>query len=789
MDFLYTDGVALKTPNLFPETVILVGNKTLVCHDPHKISSNGFWAKQNPLHYCSPLLLIQLSLVSLTSMLIDFLIRPLGHEAVVGAALFPPRGRIIFETFATFGIMFFLFTIGVRMDIKMMIRPGWKPVTLGASCVLCTLGFALLISYLLSQVVTLDPDVASSLPIIAASQSVLSFQNVSSVLSELKLLQSDLGRLAISSAMFADLISMCVMASLCAIMQTDIKNPVISLAQLFVFVTFVLVALYVVRPIIARSVKRLPEGKPVPESHVMAVFIIVLLAGLVSESIGQHFVFGPLVMGLVMPEGPPLGSAMTAKLDIPIGKILYPSFLTASGLKLNVFSIHFNSLWVVGVIVFVSCSVKLLSVMLLAFYMEMSIRESFVLGLMMNCKGISELVLFNLLLDVKAMKVEAFALSMVSVLVVTATVSSLIKLLYDPSKRNIPVRRRTIQHSKRDAELRVLVCVHNQEDVPEMLNLLEASNATEESHIAVIAVLLVELVGRANPMLIAHQSHRMLQPSSSRSGRIINALRQYELCNETCVNIHSFSSISHFDTMHEDICRVALDQNTTIIILPFHKRWEIDGSVGDVNRGIQSMNSKVADNAPCSVAILVDRGILRGTTSFLNNQSGYHVGVIFIGGVDDTEALAYASRMGRHPFVCLTIFRFLLFGSDNTRERKMDNNLMDDIRQANIGNELFVYQEEIVKDGVGLAASIKGLGSKFDLILVGRNHQDSPLLVGLGAWIECPELGVIGDMLAESDPERTSSILVVQQQRLKGKFMNRITKPVVLDHQDTFSPS
>ncbi|XP_071934427.1 cation/H(+) antiporter 15-like isoform X2 [Coffea arabica] len=529
--------------------------------------------------------------------------------------------------------MFFLFSVAVKMDPKMMIRPGWKPAILGLSAVFTTLVFSLLLAFALKRYASLDPSVAKPLPVIAAAQCLLSFQNVASVLTELKMIQTDLGRLAVSSAMFCDLI------------------------------------------------------------------------------------------------------------------------------------------------------VKVGAVMLPACYMDLKIQESFVLGLMMNVRGLSELVLYNLFLDVEVLKPEAFALCVVSVILVTAITTLLIKLLYDPSSRLTPVRRRTIQYCKRGTELRILVCIHNQENVPAMVNLLEASNATEESPVTVIAVLLIELVGRANPMLIAHQSHRLLQPSSSRSGRIINALRQYELCNEACVTFQSFSSISQFDTMHEDVCRVALDQNTNIIILPFHKQWEIDGSIGSVNRAIQNMNAQVIEKSPCSVAVLVDRTTLRGSRTILNGQSSYHVAVIFIGGADDAESLSYAARMVMHPHVSLTVFRFLLLGSDNMRERKIDNNLIDEIRHVNIGNERFAYQEEIVRDSVGLAASATRLGGSFDLILVGRNHQESPLLEGLGAWIGCPELGVIGDMLAEPDFERTASILVVQQQRLKGKVMKRISKPVVIDQE------
>ncbi|CAI9090606.1 OLC1v1025417C1 [Oldenlandia corymbosa var. corymbosa] len=783
---------------LFPESIIVIGNKTLVCHNPQKISSYGFMTQQNPMHYATPLLLIQLSLVSIISMLIDFLLRPLGqcsmvsqifggimfgpsglgHDMLIGPVLFPPRGRNIFETFATFGIMFFFFTVGVKMDPRMMIRPGRKSAVIGLSALFTTMAFAHFLTYVLHYFVTLSPEMAKYLFIIATAQSITSFQNVSGVLGELKMLQSDLGRLAVSTAMFCDLIFLT--GTGCAVLQTASHDMAISVVAAMVFALFILVAVFIIRPLILRSARRIPEGKPVPESCISAIFTTVLVVGFVSEMIGQNFVFGPMILGLVVPEGPPIGAAITDKLDIPVGKVLYPSFLTASGLKTDMFAIQFESFCTIGLVVLLSCTVKISAIMLPAIYMGMTTRESLVLGMMLTSKGIADLVLYNLLLDSQVLNGEAFALCVMSVLVVTAILTPLIKLLYDPTQHGVALARRTIQHSKTDAEMRMLVCIHDQENVPEFLNLLVASNATDETPIAVIALLLIELVGRANPMLIAHQPHRMLQPNSSRSGRVINALRQYELHNETCVTMQSYSSLSPFDTMHEDIFRVAIDKNTVVIILPFHKRWEIDGSIGSVNRAIQGMNSKVMENAPCSVAILVDRGLLRASASMLNSQTKYHVGLVFIGGVDDAEALSYAARMARRPNISLTIYHFLLFGSQNTRERKLDNNLMEEVRHGNVGNERFVYQEEIIKDCVGLAASIRSLGSyKYDLILVGKSHEDYPLLVGFGAWVDCPELGIVGDILSGPDAECSSSVLVVQQQRFKGKIIKRSTAQVV----------
>lgn len=353
---------------------------------------------------------------------------------------------------------------------------------------------------------------------------------------------------------------------------------------------------------------------------------------------------------------------------------------------------------------------------------------------------------------------------------VTAIIAPLIRLLYDPSKQYLVLKKSTIQHIKREAEFKIMICIQTPDSVPTVINVLEASHATQDNPISITAIILIELVGTVNPVLTAaYKPEHNLRESTSTSVQILNALRQYELQNEGCASVYSFTSVSRYETMHDDVCRVALNSRSNIVIVPFHKRWTIDGSVGMVNRGIQSMNLVILERAPCSVGILIDRGVMAGASTLLTTNYLYHVAVIFIGGADDAESLAYGSRMATHERVNLTVARFLLFGAENSKERKRDSDLLNEYRQANAGNEKFMIVEEVVRDALGLSNALKDMVGSFDLILVGRHHDDSELILGLAEWNECPELGIIGDMLSSSDFGGSASILVIQQHRLGHK--------------------
>nr|DAD28138.1 TPA_asm: hypothetical protein HUJ06_029606 [Nelumbo nucifera] len=308
-----------------------------------------------------------------------------------------------------------------------------------------------------------------------------------------------------------------------------------------------------------------------------------------------------------------------------------------------------------------------------------------------------------------------------------------------------------MEHSRSNVEFRVLACIHNEESVSALINLLEASNPTRESPLCVYLIHLVELIGRETPLLISHDvSISSSSPSKPYDtvGCIINAFRSFQQQNEGLV------------AMHDDICTLAMDRRTYLIIIPFDKFASL--SVKNVNRNI-------LDKAPCSVALFIDRGKLKAPRSMLTSRSFYHIAVAFLGGPDDREALAYAIRMVQHPSINPTVVRFVAANSNNLNsddftEKKLDVQSINSFRVSLIDNDCAVYREEVVQDGPGTVNVIRAIENDFDLILVGRRHeQNLPLLAGLADWTELDELGIIGDILVSLD-SKTLSVLVVQQQ-------------------------
>ncbi|KAF6141827.1 hypothetical protein GIB67_001953 [Kingdonia uniflora] len=206
---------------------------------------------------------------------------------------------------------------------------------------------------------------------------------------------------------------------------------------------------------------------------------------------------------------------------------------------------------------------------------------------------------------------------------------------------------------------------------------------------------------------------------------------------------------------------------------------------GGHNPVLRNINQNVLANAPCSVGILIDRG-LGGLTRVAVSQISRNIAVLFFGGPDDREALSYAWRMARHPGVSLTVFRFLP-GEDAVKpkrnydnftngrsnlnivtetetERLYDDKYITDFRLQNVSDETIVYTEKFINNAEETVVAVRSMENIHDLYIVGRGQgMISPLIASLNDWSECPELGAIGDLLASSDSAATISVLVVQQ--------------------------
>ncbi|GJZ70382.1 cation/H(+) antiporter 15 [Tanacetum coccineum] len=407
--------------------------------------------------------------------------------------------------------------------------------------------------------------------------------------------------------------------------------------------------------------------------------------------------------------------------------------------------------------------------LLVALIYQMPFYDGVTLGLLMNTKGLVEMIVLNVGKDQKVLDEKSFAIMVVVALVMTAIITPAVTVIYKPARRFAPYKRRTILKLKPDSDFRTLVCIHTPRNVPTIINLLEASNPTKKSPLSIHVLHLVELTGRASAMLIVHNSRKSGRPAANRtqaqSDHIINAFETFEQNTEN-VSVQPVTAISPYSTMHEDICSVAEDKRVSFIILPFHKQQTVDGGMEATNPAYRAINQNVLANPPCSVGIQSPKAF-GATTRMQEIRLAPHCSCVSLSTLNRKAVLAGTDILEHRVVLRQGVKNYpgvLTVVTDSDRDKQADDEFINQFKTRIANEDSIVYTEKVVNNGEETVAAIRAVDEEHDLFIVGRGQgMVSPLTAGLTDWSECPELGAIGDLLASSDFASSVSILVIQQ--------------------------
>ncbi|OMO92990.1 Cation/H+ exchanger [Corchorus capsularis] len=677
----------------------------------------------------------------------------------------------VLGTIGSLGFVFYLFLSGVKMDTSMTRTAGWKAISIGSLTVLVPFVFCLITDVILNG--GHRDMIKNKNFFLAMTYSTTSFPVIHSLLNDLKILNSELGRLGLAAALVSDLLSMAIL-NIGKYFKTYVEKEIdVVLREIGLNVAFVIIVFYVMRPTMNWMVKRTPDGGKIKDVFVYAVIFMLMMIPTVTGMTHLFVLVGPFMLGLAVPDGPPLGSALVEKLEPFVSGLLLPFFASACGMRFNVDDIINISPYAKSqsIAAVVTLFVKFLVSLALPLLCKMPTSDSLALALIMTAKGLFEIGSYSILFDVGMISADIFSTNFVIIVLLASVTPFLVKKFYDPSRKYIGYQKRSILHAKVNENLKIIGCIHVPGNVNSIINLLDSLYLTKETPITLDVLHLVKLTGRATPLLITHSKNSKTMPTKSYSENVILAFNQFERNNWGALFVNIFIAISPSNLMYEDVCNLAMKQLTSFIILPFHRRWYIDGSIESENVSIRNLNQKMLERAPCSVGILVEG---RQTTKCSNSNSIEissslpsidKIAVIFLGGKDDREALALAKRMSQDQEVNITVIH-LKIENDYAATLVDSEKMLDDETLRFMNQTTYVtYIEHYVNEGTETSDYLKSIVDKFQLIIVGRRYKkDDNRTSGLEQWSEFQEIGVLGDLLASSDFSANFSLLIVQQQ-------------------------
>jgi Kef-type K+ transport system membrane component KefB len=173
-----------------------------------------------------------------------------------------------------------------------------------------------------------------------------------------------------------------------------------SVIYLFLFIFYLLGIPLIGRPIMMLMVKNTPEGKPINKIYIHLIVFALFMLGLLAGQFNQPFMAGAIVLGLAVPEGPPLGSELVNQLELFSSWILTPIFVTCCVMKVNLTMCGPPILIVVisGFIILVH-TIKLFECVIVCKYCNMPSSDGLCLALILSCKGVIDTCSFILVYD------------------------------------------------------------------------------------------------------------------------------------------------------------------------------------------------------------------------------------------------------------------------------------------------------------------------------------------------------------------------------------------------------
>ena len=252
------------------------------------------------------------------------------------------------------------------------------------------------------------------------------------ILTELNLLQTQVGVVVLSAGVGNDIVGWILLALCVALVNAG--SGITALYVLLVSVGYILFLVYVVRPSFIWLLKRTGSLQNGPTQSIVALTVLmVFTSAFFTSIIGVHPIFGAFLVGVICPHDGGFAIKLTEKIEDLVAVFFLPLYFALSGLSTNLGLLNDGITWayVIGVIA-VAFIGKMVGGTLAARSCKLVWRESFTIGALMSCKGLVELIVLNIGLQANILSQRTFTIFVVMALVTTFVTTPLVSALFPP---------------------------------------------------------------------------------------------------------------------------------------------------------------------------------------------------------------------------------------------------------------------------------------------------------------------------------------------------------------------
>ncbi|WP_394826477.1 cation:proton antiporter [Pendulispora albinea] len=396
-----------------------------------------------------PLFVVQAILVIVTSRALGAVARRFGQPMVVAeivagivlgpsllgwllpgfeAAVFPAKSMQLLGLLSQIGLILFMFLVGLEFDPKMLKGRTRSSVAISHTSIVVPFALgALLAWHLHGEYAPSGVPLTSFTLFMGTAMSITAFPVLARILTERNLLRSRVGTIAITCAAVDDITAWCILAFVVAIARSaTLTGAVRTSALTLLYITVMFLA---ARPLLRRWLERIHVG--LTQNLIAVALVLLLLSSWVTELIGIHALFGAFLFGAILPKEGNFAANIAHKLGDLVVVLMLPLFFAYSGLRTQLGLLSGTKDWIVcaGIVV-LACIGKFGGSTVAARLTGLPWRESSAIGTLMNTRGLMELVVLNIGLDLGVLSPVLFTMMVIMALVTTLLTTPVLQSIY-----------------------------------------------------------------------------------------------------------------------------------------------------------------------------------------------------------------------------------------------------------------------------------------------------------------------------------------------------------------------
>lgn len=338
---------------------------------------------------------------------------------------------------AQLGVILYMFLVGLELNPALLRQRAHATVATSHASILFPFalgaGLALLLYPRLSNS---DVSFTSFALFLGVAMSITAFPVLARILTDRGMQRSPLGVIALACAATDDVTAWCLLAFMVGVARAEVSGAVLVLVMTVAFVGWMWL---VVRPLTTRYLPRIDEAgvSDISRTTVAMVFVALLLSALATELIGIHAIFGAFLLGAIIPHDSAVARAFMHKLEDVVTVLLLPAFFAFTGMRTEISLVSGVDQWLMcGLIILVATVGKFGGTLIAARLTHLGWRDAAALGILMNTRGLMELIVLNIGLDLQVISPTLFAMMVLMALVTTMATAPLLRLLRVASQSN-----------------------------------------------------------------------------------------------------------------------------------------------------------------------------------------------------------------------------------------------------------------------------------------------------------------------------------------------------------------